>query len=320
MKLQILVPQYNETENTIKNLLDSIEIQQKVDLQNDIGVIIVNDGSNIHLSREFLDGYSYKIDYYLNEHKGVSATRNSCLQNSTADYIMFCDADDMFYNVYALYTIFEKIEKGFDILIPPFIEEFKEKDIVGRSYIIHENDTTFVHGKVYRKQYLIENDIVWNTELTLHEDGYFNTLAKIFAKSVEICEEPFYLWKWRDDSVCRKENNWVMNTHDYFISSKKALIRELISRDKLNIAQHEVFSVIFKTYLMMNTSQWEKCVSEEYKIVVKNLIKDFYLEFKTIFNSISNIDKFALGNNERIKFCKAIKGMSLNKWLEWIQN
>ena len=53
MKLQILVPQYQETEDIIKPLLDSIEVQQNVDLKNDVGVIIVNDGTEVHLSEEF---------------------------------------------------------------------------------------------------------------------------------------------------------------------------------------------------------------------------------------------------------------------------
>ena len=50
-KLQILIPQYNETDEVIKPLLDSIEIQQSVDLKNDVGVIIVNDGSDVKLSQ-----------------------------------------------------------------------------------------------------------------------------------------------------------------------------------------------------------------------------------------------------------------------------
>ena len=49
MKLQILVPQYKETDEIIKPLLDSIEVQQNVDLANDVGVIIVNDGTDVHL-------------------------------------------------------------------------------------------------------------------------------------------------------------------------------------------------------------------------------------------------------------------------------
>lgn len=70
MKLQILVPQYNETDSDVKNLLDSIAIQQNVDLKNDVGVIITNDGSDTLLSDELLNSYEFKIEYYKNEHKG----------------------------------------------------------------------------------------------------------------------------------------------------------------------------------------------------------------------------------------------------------
>ena len=62
MKLQILVPQYKETNEVIKPLLDSIEVQQNVDLKNDVGVIIVNDGTDVHLSNEFLNRYSFIMD------------------------------------------------------------------------------------------------------------------------------------------------------------------------------------------------------------------------------------------------------------------
>ena len=98
MKLQILVPQYNETDEVIKPLLDSIAIQQSVDLKKDVGVIICNDGSDVLLSNKLLKSYPFKIEYYKEPHQGVSATRNACLDHATADYVMFCDADDMFFN------------------------------------------------------------------------------------------------------------------------------------------------------------------------------------------------------------------------------
>ena len=44
MKLQLLIPQYNETEDVIRPMLDSIRTQQGVDLK-DIEVLIGNDGS-----------------------------------------------------------------------------------------------------------------------------------------------------------------------------------------------------------------------------------------------------------------------------------
>ena len=144
-KLQILVPQYKEDESIIKSLLDSIEIQQNVDLINDVGVIIVNDGTDVHLSQDFFNRYSFSIEYYLNEHKGVSATRNACLDYATADYVMFCDADDMFYNACGLYIIFREIEnEGFDSLTSAFIEESRLEETKEPLYINHHMDTTFV--------------------------------------------------------------------------------------------------------------------------------------------------------------------------------
>ena len=83
-KLQFLIPQYKETDDIIKPLLDSIEVQQNINMD-DIGVIIVNDGTDVHLSQELFDRYSFDIEYHLNEHKGVSATRNACLDKATAE-------------------------------------------------------------------------------------------------------------------------------------------------------------------------------------------------------------------------------------------
>ena len=179
MKLQILIPQYKESDDIIKPLLDSIALQQNVDFS-EIGVIICNDGSDVHLSDELLQSYNYKIEYYLCEHNGVSATRNACLDHATADYVMFCDADDMFYNMCGLWIIFREIEIGFDSLTSAFIEETKFSPIVKTKetiYINHEMDSTFVHGKVHRRKYLIDKKIRWNNNLTIHEDSYFNILC-----------------------------------------------------------------------------------------------------------------------------------------------
>lgn len=49
MTLDILIPQYKETDEIIKPMLDSIALQQNVDFK-DIGVIIVNDGSDVFLN------------------------------------------------------------------------------------------------------------------------------------------------------------------------------------------------------------------------------------------------------------------------------
>jgi glycosyltransferase involved in cell wall biosynthesis len=191
----------------------------------DIGVIIVNDGSDVHLSEDFFERYSYDIEYYLNEHKGVSATRNACLDKATADYVMFCDADDMFYNACGLYIIFKEIENnGFDSLSSTFIEESREPDTKDPIYINHVMDSTFVHGKVHNRKFLLKNKIRWNDNLTVHEDSYFNCLCQRLAKELKYSSSSFYLWKWRDDSVCRHDPKYILKTYNKMLDSNDALV------------------------------------------------------------------------------------------------
>ena len=286
MKLQILVPQYKETEEIIKPLLDSIAIQQNVDLQNEVGVIIVNDGSEVHLSQEFLGGYPFKIDYHLNEHGGVSATRNACLDYATADYIMFCDADDMFYNACGLYIIFREIEKEeFDSLTSIFIEEVREKKTNKPIYISHPLDSIFVHGKVHRRQYLIDKNIRWNPTLTLHEDGYFNKLCQKLSNNVKYCETPFYLWRWRNDSVCRHNGDFVMRTYAHLLDSNTCLIQEFLKRDLLEEAQSITASAFYNAYFSFNKESWLLPENALYKENAEKRFKQFYNDFKELYNT-----------------------------------
>ena len=173
MKLQILVPQHKETDEIVKPLLDSIAIQQNVDFSQ-IGVIICNDGTDVHLSEKLLSSYPFEVQYHKEPHRGVSGTRNACLDHATAEYVMFCDADDMFYNACGLYIVFREIANGgFDTLSSTFIEESRIPTTKEITYINREMDSTFVHGKFHRRQFLLDNNIRWNDALTIHEDSYF---------------------------------------------------------------------------------------------------------------------------------------------------
>ena len=128
------------------------------------------------------------------EKHGVSAARNAALDAATADYVMFCDADDMFCNVCGLHILFNEMEVGnFDTLMSTFIEESRHPETGKPLYINHEIDSTFVHGKVHRLAYLRDNSIRWNDNLTVHEDSYFNILAQNLTPEVKYCPYSFYL-------------------------------------------------------------------------------------------------------------------------------
>jgi len=287
MKLQILIPQYKETEEIIRPLLDSIEIQQNVDLKNDVGVIIVNDGTGVHLSEELLDRYTYDIKYYKHEHKGVSATRNACLDYATADYVMFCDADDMFYNACGLYIVFrEMCGDGFDSLVSAFVEESREPNTKEPVYINHDMDSTFVHGKIHRRQYLIDNNIRWNDALTIHEDSYFNCLCQRLAKELKYSQTPFYLWRWRDASVCRHDPKYILKTYNNMLDSTDALVSEFLQRGRKEDAQFYAVNMIYDAYFTMNKEEWLNQENREYRDITERRFKAYWLKYKHLHDSI----------------------------------
>lgn len=287
MKLQILVPQYKETEGIIKPLLDSIELQQNVDLKNDVGVIIVNDGTDVLLSREFLDRYTYHIDYYQNEHHGVSATRNACLDYATADYVMFCDADDMFFNMCGLYILFREIDSGgFNSLVSAFVEETRFPPSNEPVYVNHDMDSTFVHGKVHRRQFLLDKGIRWNDKLTIHEDSYFNCLCQKLAGELKYCQVPFYLWKWRDESVCRHDPKYILKTFNNMLDSSTALVDEFLRREHIQEAQLYATSMIYDSYFTMNKAEWLNQENQIYRVSTERRFKEYFVKFEQLFISI----------------------------------
>ena len=298
MILQILIPQYKETDEVIHPLLDSIKTQKNVNF-NDIGVIIVNDGTDIRLSDTLLKSYPFKIDYIVNEHKGVSATRNCCLDHSTADYVMFCDADDMFSSILGIQLILETIrDYPFEVLTSAFTEEVLMDNGQYR-YHTKENDTIFVHGKVFNRKFLIDNNIRWEDELLIHEDSYFNCLAIATAKNRRYIQTPFYMWCWNNNSVSRSDKYYVVKTYNHLIKSAYKLSDELLKRDKL-VDSMTMFSVnIFQTFYIMTGKFSEIPELEPVIDNLKPLAKDFYDKFSELFERIDEKDLFNIQERTR---------------------
>lgn len=322
-KLQILVPQYKEDESIIKPLLDSIEVQQNIDLANDIGVIIVNDGTDVHLSHEFLSRYSFPIEYHLNEHKGVSATRNACLDHATADYVMFCDADDMFYNACGMYIIFREIENGgFDSLVSAFIEESRDPNTKEPLYINHDMDSTFVHGKVHNRKFLLREKIRWNDNLTIHEDSYFNCLCQRLAKELKYSQTSFYIWRWRDASVCRHDPKYILKTYNNMLDSNDALVTQFLNRGRKDDATFYATSMIYDAYFTMNKDEWLNQENKEYRHATEVRFKEYWLKYKYLHDSIPQDIKaqIIMGiKNRMYAEGMVLETLTFNEWIKQVE-
>ena len=320
-KLEILVPQYNETDEVVKPLLDSIAIQQNVNFD-EIGVIICNDGSDILLSDELINSYPFEIQYYKEEHAGVSATRNACLDHSTADYVMFCDADDMFYNACGMWMIFREIATGFDSLISLFIEESRIPGTNEVTYVNHEMDSTFVHGKIHRRQYLFEKNIRWNNNLTIHEDSFFNILCQNLSQNVKYCQVPFYLWKWRDNSVCRHDPKYILKTYRNMLDSNDALIDEFLKRGLSDKAAFYTVFMIFDAYYTMNKPDWINQENKEYRDSTELRFSKWFKKHEDLWNSVTSQDKMAISNGVRSRSINEgmqMEAITIDAWLRHIK-
>ena len=323
-RLQFLVPQYKETEEVISFLLDSIECQVDID-KKDIGVIICSDGGNYILDQKFLDKYSYDIDYVVCTHRGVSATRNSAFLLSDADYVMYCDSDDGFCNTFALKIIFENIdisekeEKPFDLMSTKFYSERQAEGDTPWSLSICDHNNVYIHSRVYRRAFLVDNNLYFNEKIWANEDSFFNISTTFFSKNTKALNIPIYCWRGNPQSVTHDPKFIIKTLHQLIYSNDSVVETMLIlNKDKKDIAK-SVFDIICKVYLDMNKPDWHKPENAEYKDITLKTLKWYINKRGTLCNVLTDEDKRIIlqgarntqhyANIESITFNDFIKGV-----------
>jgi hypothetical protein len=171
--------------------------------------------------------------------------------------------------------------------VSAFIEESRDPNTKEPIYINHDMDTTFVDGKVHNRKYLIDNDIRWNEKLTIHEDSFFNCLCQKLANELKYSQTSFYLWKWRDDSVCRHDFKYILKTYNNMLDSNEALVEELLKHNRLQDAQFYFTSIVYDAYFTMNKQEWINQENKEHRYATEKRFKSHYIKFKYLFDGIA---------------------------------
>ena len=236
---------------------------------------------------------------------------------------MFCDTDDMFYNACGMYIIFREIENGgFDSLVSAFIEESREPVTKTPIYINHDMDTTFVHGKVHRRQFLLDNNIRWNDNLTIHEDSYFNCLCQRLAGELKYSQTSFYLWKWRDASVCRHDPKYILKTYNNMLDSNDALIEQFLSRDRKDDAMFYSTSMIYDAYFTMNKDEWLNQENKEYRHATEKRFKKYWEKYKYLHDAIPQEIKMQIImgiKNRMYGEGMILETITFNEWIKQVE-
>ena len=188
-------------------------------------------------------------------------------------------------------------------------------------YVNRDMDSTFVHGKVHKRQYLIDKKIKWNEKLTIHEDSYFNILCQNLSENVKYCQTPFYLWKWRDESVCRHDDKYILKTYNNMLDSNSALIEEFIRRGMEDKARFYCTMMIFDAYYTMNKPEWINQENIEYRNQVETHFSRYFKRHKSLWDSTSSVEKMQISNGVRTRSVNEgmlMEAITIDAWLKKI--
>ena len=209
--LDIIITHYKEPWEVCRKLFWMIDLQRMVDWEQ-ITVTVVNDGG-FRLPEERLAELHYPVHQLDIPHGGISAARNAGMENAKGEWIMYCDCDDTYENIYALRDIqnilSKEAEERFDMLWCKCTAEdnIKNTDLL---YVIPEKQVfVFCHGKIYRRRFLMDEGIRFDTSLTFNEDSHFNAVIIARTPHTRIGQvrthAPAYSWIRRGNSVTTRE-------------------------------------------------------------------------------------------------------------------
>lgn len=238
-----------------------VALQRGVDLD-EVGVILVNDGEESRLPDELFREYPFRVSNITIPHGGVSRARNAGIDASDAEFVMICDFDDCFLTVTGLQTIFAAIKEwpDTDVYLSEFMEEVQMPD-GDMKLLKHADDVIFIHGKVFRREWLVEEDVRFCDRLTLHEDIYFINLARsvVDHKRIKEIPTPYWLWCFNPHSVGRSYgDDFVLHTYDHLIRKSSALIQEYLRRGMRENAVTVACKTMVDAYYDMQNAVWKK--------------------------------------------------------------
>ena len=326
VKVSVIIPIYN-TEKFLKRCIDSVLNQPLKELE----IILVNDGST-DSSNEICLEYSrkYKNIKYLNKsNTGCSDSRNIGIRMATGDYIVFLDSDDyiekdMYENLYnKAYTenmdivmcgvLYHYLSEGRKCSYSPKnINNFKE-------YFKHSILIAYPSNKIFRREFILENEILFPLNTHQGEDLVFCFKSLSFTNKVGYINKDYYQYQLHGDNSVynlEKKKEIIISFNEIYnflnTCSNTQIDKKELFKMFYNLLDQHVIKGLF--IAMLNTKSVSEADYKKYNnIYLKEIKKIEYLRFKekilTFYykNLVLIIRKFNLFFILR-KIRRAIKG------------
>ena len=284
MILDIIIPQYKEDESVIKNLLNSKNDQKNVDFSQ-IKLTIVNDKSDCLLSDKFLKSFNnLDITFMINDRNtGPGLARQKGFDNTNGLFVMFCDSDDELYDSNTLSIIMDFITKYEpDYLVTNISVERENGNEIKKG----KDTFPWMHGKVYKREFLINNDIRFHERIRHVEDAYFTTsiIGVIDEKNISFLDVPTYKWKANKESLTRAKykHHYLVEIFDDFYNLSLDLY-EFLKKKNSKIKMNYAISSIFGIYLVLNSDLFDYPDLEEKKNLYLNKLHELVKKRRNMF-------------------------------------
>ena len=254
--ISIIIPLFNKEKSIIRTI-ESVLLQSYEDFE----IVIVNDGSNDNSISLIRDINDERIKIYHQINSGVSAARNTGINKSLGEWLLFLDADDILLPN-CLQTLVDLIT-NFNVKIAA--ANYYTFDLKGKKYkyinSFKSGIITNLHKNFFLKNFYLRmgnslfhksvfNDLKFNTNLKRYED--YELFFKIYNSviSIAISQKPVMIY-----------------THDY---GSLALDFSKLEGDYINYLNFEQSTFWEKMNLSLLYSQGEniysdKRLSEKYK-------------------------------------------------------
>ena len=213
-----------------------------------IEIILVDDGSSdasLRLCKE-LQRSDERIKVIAKENGGVSTARNLGIKQAKGEWLMFVDPDD-----YLEPTIVEKllnaVEEGIDI-VACCCKIFDDKGLNdvnhffcgNRLFVGEEKNELYFQlmqstygqsgktytaigvpwGKLYRRDFLMENNLWFDTKLKRVQDNIFNMYAFFYARGIKYLDEALY--KYQYEHMARYFKTYRKDYVEIFVAVREA--------------------------------------------------------------------------------------------------
>lgn len=315
IKLTIIIPIYNSSKYIVE-CLDSIIVNLKCGFEKRIEVILINDGSTDDSEKKIKKYFDYEfVRYYYHDNRGCSYTRNIGIDIATGEYIWFIDSDD-FISENSLETIIKLLDnKELDILVFG-LEQIRDKTIrVPKIPRILEKDLDYFQdyniiispvNKIYKRSFLLENDLKFPLNTHMGEDATFNFKAFYYVKKIKVLEEILYCQNY-GVGVTSNSNKQI----EIFISFDE-IYNFFREKEKYQIYKQILIDfykkIVIKNSYLIILKDRNKSIIEQIKLswILYKELKKRYLYFGKLF-FMEQIIAFSRGFIARIFYLDKLK-------------